>query len=175
MASGHSSIGRAIDNHAHQHHSVAEPAGRAEPQTTGSPRRRLFRWGPPIVALFLICVPLAWVVLSSSGSKQPDPIARAAVSYSRQQIIWDSGPTVQNEHVVPMRQLSRTLLAYAPRHVALDVNIPALLKQYGPGYRVAVVVLHGSFNSLPPQEGLPVHDAVVLLNARTLKGVFLMD
>jgi hypothetical protein len=141
----------------------------------GAKPRRLPRWLPPIIALFLICVPLAALAVSSLGSSSPDPLAQAAVAYARQQIIWDSGPTVTSVHVFPLRQLRQNLDAHAPPRVTADVNVSDLLRRYGPNVQTALVVLHGSFNSLPPGEGVTLHDAIVLLNARTKKGFFLMD
>jgi hypothetical protein len=128
-----------------------------------------------VAALFLICIPLGALAISSLNSSAPDPVARAAVAYSEQQIIWDTGPTVQSVHVFPLRQLGQELNAYAPARVVPDVNVADLLRRYGPNLQVGLVVLHGSFNSLPPGEGITLHDAIVLVNARTKKGFFLMD
>jgi hypothetical protein len=118
---------------------------------------------------------LGWFAVTSLGSSGTDSISRAAIAYSRGQIIWDSGPTVQSVHVVPLRNLSRALASYAPPQVSPNINVGDLQRQYGPNFRVGLVVLHGDFNSLPPGEGITLHFAVVLVNARTNKGFFLMD
>jgi hypothetical protein len=133
------------------------------------------RWAPPIFALFLICIPLGWLAVSFLTSSSPDPIGQAAVTYSRGQIIWDSGPTVVSVHTLPLRRLSQALASYAPARVVPDVNVPDLVRRFGPNLQVGLVVLHGSFNSLPPGEGVTLHDAIVLVDARTHKGIFLMD
>jgi hypothetical protein len=138
-------------------------------------RRRIPRWLPPIVALFLICIPLGALALTSLGGSSPNPLAQAAVAYSQQQIIWDSGPTVRSVHVFSLGQLKQELNAYAPARVVPDVNTAELLRRHKPGLQVGLIVLHGSFNSLPPGEGITLHDAIVLVDAKTRKGFFLMD
>jgi hypothetical protein len=78
-------------------------------------------------------------------------------------------------HTFPLRRLSRALASYAPPRVVPDVNVPDLVRRFGPNLQAGLVVLHGSFNSLPPGEGITLHDAIVLVNVRTKKGIFLMD
>jgi hypothetical protein len=65
--------------------------------------------------------------------------------------------------VVPLDELKAALSGRVPAHVAQDVNVSDLIARYGPKHRVALVVLSGSYNSLPPDEGVPVTGDVVAL------------
>jgi hypothetical protein len=44
-----------------------------------------------------------------------------------------------------------------------DVNVPDLIHRYGANRSVDMVVVHGVFNSLPPDEGVVVRGTVVVL------------
>src|SRR5947209_17406226 len=74
----------------------------------------------------------------------------AALTYARDTTVWSSGPTAQSVRVVPLRRLEPALRAAVPAAVASDVNVSDLVRQYGPNRRVALVVLSGVYNSLPP-------------------------
>lgn len=138
----------------------------------GGLRRRLLI---PVVALVLIATPLLWLALSSRASGGESPDASAALAYARQQMVWIQGPHVRSVHTVPLNRLEGALAAYAPPNIRNDVNVSELVHRYGPRLDVAVVMLSGDFNSLPPDEGVVLHDAIVLVNARTHGAFFLTD
>lgn len=91
-------------------------------------------------------------------------------------MIWTSGPVVRRSDTLPLRRLSRVLAAEVSPTVASHVNVTDLLRRFGSGREVALVILTGGFNSLPPDEGVDMHgDVVVLLDAHTNTPLFLTD
>jgi len=135
------------------------------------------RYRPSYVAgLFLLALiaVLAFVIWQSSrGPTSADRAQSAALSYSRNYMAWSSGPQVQNVHIVPLREVERTVRVYV--HVPYrDVKLGGLLTQYSPQRSIAVVDLHGVFNSLPPDEGVVAPgDVVVLVDVKTDKVLLL--
>ncbi|MGH2441649.1 MAG: hypothetical protein ACRDFX_00600 [Chloroflexota bacterium] len=110
--------------------------------------------------------------VSAPGSKQFD---RTALAYS-QQMVWQSGPNVRSTHVIRLHDLKTALHRYVFPRVASDVNTGDLIRRFGANRRVALVVLSGVYNSLPPDEGVMIHgQAVVLIDARTNHGLFLTN
>lgn len=91
-------------------------------------------------------------------------------------MVWIKGPVLVSSRVISLRHLEKDLRAEVSATVWQDVNVRALLRQYGPSKQVGLVILSGVFNSLPPDEGVVVHaDVVVLVNPRTDRGIYLMD
>lgn len=91
-------------------------------------------------------------------------------------MVWIKGPTVVSARVIQLRDLEKNLRVEVSPAVWRDVNVRALRRQYGPNRQVGLVILSGVFNSLPPDEGVVVHaDVVVLVDARTNHGIYLMD
>lgn len=97
------------------------------------------------------------------GTAQSDRAGAAALAYAHARTLWTSGPTIRSVRVVPLDELKAALSGRVPAHVAQDVNVSDLIARYGPKHRVALVVLSGSYNSLPPDEGVPVTGDVVAL------------
>jgi hypothetical protein len=135
----------------------------------------LRRWGIPGVAALLICLPVAWFAATSLASHDQNAVTVAALRYAQGQIVWTKGPEVRSAHTVRLRELRSALHAYAPGRVGRDVNVGALIRQYGPNFRVGLVLLSGDFNSLPPDEGVTLHDVVVLVAIRSNTAFFLTD
>src|SRR5579872_2269336 len=132
--------------------------------------RSFKRWRVPIFAAALILAGAGYIAVSTlagQGGGTPDPIGQAALSYAGNTMQWDQGPNVQSTHVVPLGELRQALRTYAQPNVAADVNVSALEKQYGTSLRVGLVVLSGTFNTLPPDEGVLAHQAVAVVNAAT--------
>jgi hypothetical protein len=114
--------------------------------------------------------------LSSSSASPQDPAAAAALSYARHYMVWTRGPSVQSLHVLPLRQLDSAVAEYVPVVVRKDINVADLVQQYGPNKRVALVVLSGAFNSLPPDEGVTINGGVVaIVDAKTDNVLLLTD
>jgi hypothetical protein len=131
-------------------------------------------------ALLLVAVlavlAMLWGLGVVGGAAQQSPAGNAALAYARARTVWYSGPVVQSVRTVPLDRLQGALRASVPAHIQQDVNIPALIRQYGPHRQVALVVLNGSYNSLPPDEGVTVHgDWVAIVDARTNRVLLLTD
>src|SRR5947209_106334 len=94
------------------------------------------------------------VVHSMSGGKQQQA-TQTALAYSRRTMAWNSGPAVASSRVVTLSALDTALqlVHLIGRH---DVNTADLIHRYGKDRRVNLVVLHGTFNTLPPDEGVNV-------------------
>lgn len=138
------------------------------------------RLGPsrPLIALAAIVLLSALVlfVQASIVNSRQNSVTQAALTYGRQQMVWIKGPAAVSTHVIKLRNLRKDLRAEVSPSVWQDVNVPELLRQYGPSKQVGLVVLSGVFNSLPPDEGVDVHaDVVVLVDVRTNRGFYLMD
>jgi hypothetical protein len=101
--------------------------------------------------------------------------ADAAVTYGRTQMVWDRGPRAASSHIVPMRDVTAAVTQYASPGIASHFNARVLVRQYGPDHRVAVVVLTGSFNSLPPDEGVTLTMAVALVDVPSGRVILVID
>jgi hypothetical protein len=110
---------------------------------------------------------------SSSGQSQ---IESVATSYAQQKIVFLKGPTVVSTDVLPLRRLAATLARRVPRHTAQDVNVADLERRFGPDRKLALVVLTGTYNSLPPDEGIVSNGTiVVLVDVRKNRAIFIND
>lgn len=149
----------------------------AERSEQGPPARRRFPWmGVAAFSVLVICGTLAWLILAASAPSAQDRAAQAGLAYARTQMAWTSGPTLQTSHVTTLRSLRSVLIRTVPTGVQQDVNTRELIRQYGVNRRVALVIVNGVFNSLPPDEGVIVHgDAVVIVDMKTDQALLLMD
>ena len=126
--------------------------------------------------LVALCALLLWYALAASATSTQSRAADSALTYARQYMTWSSGPALQSTHTLPLRHLTSALTRYTPSRVARGVNVPDLLRRYGPNRQVALVVLYGVYNSLPPDEGVNVDgDVVLLVDARTNRVLFVTD
>jgi hypothetical protein len=140
-------------------------------------RRRQLTWLAALLLVILVggSVALFLYDFPVSGSS-PNPTEQAALSYARQQMVWNSGPTVQSVHVVRLGKIEPVLAANLPAHVVKDITVSDLIQRFGAHRQVAVVVLSGVFNTLPPDEGIVVHgNAVVLVDVRTQRAIYIND
>jgi hypothetical protein len=132
--------------------------------------------GVAAVAVLVICGALAWIILAASPPTSQDRAAQAGLSYARTQMAWTSGPTLQSSHVTTLRSLGSVLARTVPVNVQQDVNTGELIQQYSANRRVALVIVTGVFNSLPPDEGIIVHgDVVVIVDMKNDRPLLLMD
>jgi hypothetical protein len=128
----------------------------------GSRARRRILLLAAVVALAM-CAAILWFALSASATSTQSRFADTALRYGQQYMTWSSGPSVQSTQIVPLRGLEGALAATVPSATRRSVNVSDLLRRYGPGHRVALVVLRGVYNSLPPDEGVTVTGDVVVL------------
>jgi len=128
------------------------------------------------VVAFALAISGLWFALSASATSTQDRAGQAALSYAQQRLVWNSGPSVQSVHLVVLRKLRPALAASVPPSTAQNVNLDDLIHRYGANRLVALVVLHGVYNSLPPDEGVNVNgDIVVLTDARTDRILLVTD
>jgi len=131
----------------------------------GSKRRF---WVLAAVVALALCAAILWFALSASATSTQSRFADTALQYGQQYMTWSSGPSVQSTHIVPMQGLERALSVTVPPATRRSVNVSDLLLRYGPGHKVALVILHGIYNSLPPDEGVTVTgDVVVLVDVKS--------
>lgn len=130
-----------------------------------------------LIAVWLVAVGvIAFVLLSPFSRASTNGIDQSALAYGRNHMVWSQGPTVQSTRVIRLRELPAALGATVASHVAQDVNVPQLERRFGANREVALVVLHGVYNSLPPDEGVIIAgQAVVLLDPHTDKELYIND
>lgn len=147
---------------------------------TPTARARTIRLPLAFALIFLglvVGIGLLWYGLSPS-SPPLNPATQAGLVYSRDAMEWYSGPQVRSAQVLPLRLLPRALVASVSARVRHDVNEPYLnlLRRYGPNRQVALVILYGVYNSLPPDEGVEIRgDAITLVDPKTNRILLLMD
>ena len=116
-----------------------------------------------LVAVAALIVGGALLALRFLHTNEHDAASQAAERYARATTVWSSGPTVRTVRLLRVRDLRAALrTAVAPR-VASDVNVEDLARRVGANRRVALVVLYGVHDSLPPDEGVPVKGDVVAI------------
>ena len=99
-----------------------------------------------------------------------------ALTYAQQHMVWIKGPTVQSSRTVELRGLEPALARAVSPTLRRDVNVEELLHRYGPNRQVTLVILNGVYNTLPPDEGVTVRGAVVVLvDARTDRVLLMTD
>lgn len=129
-----------------------------------------------VLALALIALGL-WIAHAAAAlPSERQRAAQAAISYARSTTSWQSGPTAQSVRLVTLRHLGSTLRHAVPASLADDVNLPDLIRRYGPDRQVALVVLAGVFNTLPQDEGVVINGQVVaVVDAKSNRVLLLTD
>jgi hypothetical protein len=100
---------------------------------------------------------------------------QTALTYSKNTMVWEKGPSVQSSRVIPLNHLAAHVktLKGTVRH---DVNTGSLIQRFGAARAVDFVVLYGKFNTLPPDEGVDVYAQVlVLVDMRTRHVLFMQN
>lgn len=132
------------------------------------------RFAPLLIALAAIAG-IAYYALASAPTER-SRVDAAALSYSRQQMVWLQGPTIRSTQFLRLGRLSAALARSVPRTVANNINVPELEQTYGRKRMIALVILTGVYNSLPPDEGVNLHgDAAVILDSHTNRLLLLMN
>lgn len=132
-----------------------------------------------IVLALLVLVPFTaasvYVAVQVQSLNSPNRDG-AAIEYAKMQIVWSSGPTVASSHTLSMKRLEKALELYAPAHLREDIDVSGLIKQYGENRKIVLVILRGTYNSLPPDEGrIVTGDIAVLVDVQKNQGFYLMD
>jgi hypothetical protein len=134
----------------------------------------------PWIALLLILVAtgaaIVWVTYAASASSPQSRASQAALAYAGRYMTWSRGPHVDSVHIVPLRRLSAILATAATPTLRKDVNVGELVRRYGLNSRVALVILSGTYYSLPPDEGVYVTgEAAVLMRAGSDRVILLTN
>jgi hypothetical protein len=127
------------------------------------------------VLVAVLLAVLAGQLIWSQTHSSSDPARQAALRYATHVMVWSSGPSVTESRLIRFRDLQAALKTVTPR-LRADVNVPDLLSQYGPNRKVEMVILSGTYDSLPPGEGVELHgEVLVLINPKTNHPLYLMD
>jgi 4-amino-4-deoxy-L-arabinose transferase-like glycosyltransferase len=140
-------------------------------------RSRRLRWVLTGVAVLVVGVLIyVYLALQPASTASTQRFDQVALTYANSQIVWVNGPTVQSTQILPLRRLAAVLQATVHPHVAQDVNTRDLIRRFGANRQVALVVLSGDFNSLPPDEGVTLNgQVVVLVDVHQNRALFLTD
>jgi hypothetical protein len=145
----------------------------AIPSTSSWRKTLLFFAAVLGIPLALLILAYAYSALTTSRQLHATAVG---LSYARGYMSWSYGPTVQSARIIPLKQLESALRTSVPTTVRQDVDVPGLVRHYGANRQVDLVVLSGTYNSLPPDEGVMVTgDVVELVDARTNKVLLLTD
>ncbi len=115
------------------------------------------------ILLFVVCLAAAWFTVLAPLLNAPTNTAQIGLDYTRHYMVWESGPSLVSSHTLALRQLGAAMHSSLPPPTQHDVNVPDLIHRYGANRSVDMVVVHGVFNSLPPDEGVVVRGTVVVL------------
>lgn len=142
------------------------------------PTRRINPLVPALIGLLILAffIGMFIVLARGMGTLNAVDVNAIALHYAKQQMVWNSGPTVQDSYVMPMRRLPFALKKFVPARVRADVNAPDLIRRFGPNRQIGMVLVHGVYNTLPPDEGVIVQgDALVIVDMHARKGIFLTN
>jgi hypothetical protein len=83
---------------------------------------------------------------------------------------------VTEVRIVPLTRLSAAVHRAVTAQLADDVNVADLQRRVGRDRRVAMVVLHGTFNTLPPAEGVTITgNMIAVVDMKTKKVLLLTE
>src|SRR6266487_2259123 len=125
--------------------------------------RRLLLYFLLVLAVASLLGAVAWVIVQALPSTSNGSAAQISLAYARQTMSWSRGPDVSVSREVTLRQLDAALRRDVPASVRRDVNIPDLIRRFGASHRVELVILSGTYYSLPPDEGANINGKVVVL------------
>jgi hypothetical protein len=124
--------------------------------------------------IVVLCLALGWIGYSAVAQSQTRHAGDAALDYANHTMVWSAGPRVKSSQEVRLGSLQRVLTRSVSRSVRYNVNVPDLVRRFGARREVALVVLSGTYNSLPPDEGVNLRrDVVAVVDAHTDKVLLL--
>lgn len=137
-------------------------------------RRGLLGPGILLAVSLLAGAALIWTQYVAAAPSRQRATA-IGLAYARNTMVWERGPTLVRDTVVPLRRL-QPALDTARILARRDVNVPRLIRRYGADRRVDLVIVRGKFNTLPPDEGLIVTaDVVTIVDMQTGKVLLMTD
>lgn len=113
------------------------------------------------VAVLVLALFAGLTIYRATQNNEANLAGQTAQNYASSTTSWISGPTVRSVRIVQVRDLTSALRTMVPPGIAADVNVGDLAHRVGARHRVALVVLYGVHNSLPPDEGVNVNGDVV--------------
>jgi hypothetical protein len=138
------------------------------------PNRKVRLTLTAVVLLLLIIG--GWLSVSAFGTSRQDQVVQQGLAYAERQMVWSSGPSVQSTHSILTDYLTAALQRYVPLPVRADVNAQDFIRRHGLHRRYLLIVLYGTYNSLPPDEGVEVHgDVVELVDPKSRRVVLLTN
>jgi hypothetical protein len=121
-------------------------------------------------------IAILWVVFGAARTSPQDQVAQQGLSYAQQKMVWTSGPMIRIVQEVTAGTLEAALRRSVSSPVRANVNVPDLVRRYGRHHRFVLVILHGTYNSLPPDEGVEVlGDMVELVDEQSRRVVLLTN
>ncbi len=130
-----------------------------------------------LVSVILVAMGVggAWLTLAGAGAPTgEDRAIQRAEDFGKSTIVWSQGPSLRDGRVVQLDGLQEALSSL-PLPTRYDVDVAGLERQYGANRRVALVILRGTYNSLPPDEGVDVYGNIVVLVDVKTERVILPD
>jgi hypothetical protein len=128
------------------------------------------------VGVLIVGIAVARFAVTASATSEQTRASHAGLVYAENTMGWLQGPSIRSAHEVRLGQIQSALVAYVSVPTRQDVNVPDLIRRYGSKRQVVLVVLTGTYNSLPPDEGVDVHgDVIEVVDARTNRVLLLMD
>ena len=122
----------------------------------------------------LVCIVFAILIYRHLSGSPAGTAGDAALRYARKEMVWTHGPSILHERAATMGALPSLLPRLASATLRNDVNAADLIRRFGPGRKIDIIVLTGVYNSLPPDEGVNVQgEALVLLDPSTDRLLFL--
>jgi hypothetical protein len=131
-----------------------------------------------LLAVFLVlgAACLGAVAYTASAGSPGTDATEAGLSYSRTVMQWIHGPSIVHTRAISLAALPALLPHLTTPALRDDVNTSDLIRHFGPRRQVEVMVLSGTYNSLPPDEGVNIQGEVILLvDRKTNKVLFLTD
>jgi hypothetical protein len=124
----------------------------------------------------IVCAVVAWLAFSASAGSSTSAATQAGLSYARENMEWQSGPSVVQARTARVGELPGLLPKLLDTTLRRDVNMTDLVRHYGADRQVDAVVLTGVYNTLPPDEGLNIRGEVLaLVDVKTNRVLFLTD
>lgn len=129
-----------------------------------------------LLGVIVLAAAVVWVENVTAAPSASQRAGDTARRYAARTTLWNSGPTVTKVQIVPLTGLARALHRSVTLQVADDVNVSDLQRRFGRRHQVALVVLHGVFNTLPPAEGVTVTgNMVAIVDLRTQRVLLLTE
>lgn len=121
-----------------------------------------------LLGVIMIAAAVIWFQNATAAPSAAQGAGDIARRYAATTTLWNSGPTVTMVRITRLTRLRAALHHAVTAQVADDVNVADLEHRVGRNRQVAMVVLHGTFNTLPPAEGVTITgNMIAIVDMRT--------